>query len=319
MTPQKQSHIHVLSTGKYIPSHRLTNADLEKLVETSDEWITSRTGIKNRFIAKDDTVAEMATKAAKAAIDKAGVALEEIDLLVVASISGKQMTPSTANFVAGYLGLTHPHLMSFDVNAACTGFIYALETAYALLETKKFKHALIIGAEKLSDFVDYTDRNTCVLFGDGAGAILVTYDETKLNDKSYFYNASKPDLEDTLTVKNVIAMDGRKVYQFAVDAMEKSIERILSESGYQIDDITQVIPHQANERIISAVAKNMKLPAEKVFVNIASYGNTSAASIPICLDEYLEAHPKTDQNIVMVGFGGGFTWGSALLSIKGLK
>lgn len=319
MTQKKQSHIHVLSTGKYIPSHRLTNADLEKLVETSDEWITSRTGIKNRFIAKDDTVAEMATKAAQAAIDKADIQLEDIDLVVVASISGKQMTPSTANFVAGYLGLTHPHLMSFDVNAACTGFIYALETAYALLETKRFKHALIIGTDKLSDFVDYKDRNTCILFGDGAGAVLVTYDETKTTDKSYFYSASKPDLDNTLTVKDVISMDGRKVYQFAVDAMEKSIDRILNDAGYSLDDITQVIPHQANERIISAVAKNMKLPPEKVFVNIASYGNTSAASIPICLDEYLEANPKSDENVLMVGFGGGFTWGSALLSIKGIK
>jgi 3-oxoacyl-[acyl-carrier-protein] synthase III len=314
---KQTSHIHVAATGRYVPPHTLTNDDLSKIVETNDEWITSRTGIKSRYIAKDENVIDLATKAAQNAIDKTNIDKKDIDLVVVATVSSIQMTPSTANFVAGHLGLTHPHLMSFDVNAACSGFIYALDVAYALMETGKYKHALVIGAEKLSALTDYTDRNTCVLFGDGAGVVLLTYDASQTSQKSYFYSASRPDLEDTLTVKQYIKMDGRKVYQFAVDAMEKSIERILSDSQTTIDDIQKIIPHQANERIISAVSKNMKLPEDKVFVNIANHGNTSAASIPICLDEYLEKYANGDQRVLMVGFGGGFTWGGALLSIKG--
>lgn len=316
---QEKSHVHVVSTGRYVPKHTLTNADLMEMVETSDEWITSRTGIKNRYIAKDETVIELATKAAENAISKSNVSKDDIDLVIVATISNEQMTPSAANFVIGHLGLTHPHVMSFDVNAACTGFIYAMEVAYGLLESKRFKHALVIGAERLSRFVDYKDRNTCVLFGDGAGAVLLSYDTTKQSPKGYFYSASKADLEDTLTVKKVISMDGRKVYQFAVDAMEKSIERILNDATLGVEDVDCIIPHQANERIISAVSKNMKLPLEKVFVNIANYGNTSAASIPISLDEYLEQNQEPNQNILLVGFGGGFTWGSALIHVKGQK
>ena len=314
---KKQSHVHLISSGRYVPKHTLTNNDLMHIVDTSDEWITSRTGIKNRFIAKDEQVVDMAAKAAQKAIEKAKISKNDIDLVIVASITGDMMTPSIANLVCGALDLEHPHVMSFDLNAACTGFNYALETAHALLETKRFKYALVIGAEKLSKIVNYKDRNTCVLFGDGAGAVLLSYDQSCENIKSHFYNASKPDLNDTLTVKEVIQMDGKKVYQFAVDAMQKSLDIILKDAEKQISEIDIIIPHQANDRIISAVAKNMKIDPSKFYVNIANYGNTSAASIPICLDEYLESHPNKDLTVAMVGFGGGFTWGSSLISVKG--
>jgi len=306
----KPMNIKVVSSGKFIPKKVLTNDDLEKIVETSDEWIVSRTGIKERHIAEAQTAADMAYEAALNAIEKSNYNKDQIDLIIVASITGEQMTPSVANRVQKMLGIES--CMSFDVNAACTGFVYALEVASSMIESGGYKAALVIGSEKLSNVVDYTDRNTCVLFGDGAGALLVEKSE---NEQSYFYNQAKADETDALTVKKYIKMDGRKVFLFAVDVIKSSIEAILKKANLKIDDVETIIPHQANLRIIQAVSKGLELPIEKFEINLQNYGNTSAASIPIALDEYLDKK-KNEKYVLLVGFGGGFTYGSAILQLR---
>ena len=215
---------------------------------------------------------------------------ENIDLIIVATITGEQKTPSIANVVQGKLGLSR-EIMSFDINAACTGFVYAMDIASSLLQTKRFKSALIIGSEKLSDILDYTDRNTCILFGDGAGALIIEYDD--LVQESFFHNGARPDLTDVLTVKNKLAMDGKKVYQFAVDIVEKSIINVCKAANLDLSQIDRILPHQANERIILSVGKSLGLPIDKFAMNITNYGNTSAASIPILLAEYMaDGHKK---------------------------
>ena len=302
------SKIKIISSGKYTPPHIVTNEDLEKLVETSDEWITTRTGIKRRRKAIDELTSDMAYYAAMDAINKVSYDKDKIDLIIMATITGDQFTPSTANFVQAKLGLEH-QVMSFDVNAACTGFVYALEIASSMLTSGRFRSALIIGGEKLTNVIDYTDRNTCVLFGDGAGAMIIEPGDVD----AYFYNAAKPDTNDTLTVVDKIRMDGKKVYQFAVDIMEKSIYKILEDASMSMDDIDIIIPHQANERIIQSVSKSSGIPMEKFMLNLSEYGNTSAASIPITIAEYAEKNEMKGKKMLLVGFGGGFTWGSAIL------
>ncbi|MFH1693438.1 MAG: beta-ketoacyl-ACP synthase III [Bacillota bacterium] len=310
---QNQPKIKVISSGKYIPSTIITNEDLEKLVETSNEWIMSRTGIQRRHKAVNELTSDMAYKAAMDAITRVNYDKTKIDLIIMATITGDQMTPSTSNFIQAKLGLEH-QVMSFDINAACTGFVYGLEVAAALLQTKRFRSALIIGGETLTKIVDYTDRNTCVLFGDGAGAMIIEPSDEP-SDKAYFFNAAKGDMNDSLSVKKYIQMDGKKVYQFAVGAMEGAIFKILEESHLHIDDIDMVIPHQANERIIQSVAKSTGIPIEKFMLNLSEYGNTSAASIPITISEYFDQGNFRGKKILLVGFGGGFTWGSAILQL----
>lgn len=308
----KPIHINIVSSGKYVPKSKITNVDLEQIVETSDDWIVSRTGIKNRFKVDNEIVTDLAYQAAKQAIERVHYDVNRIDLIIVATITNELRTPSVANEVQRMLGLTHD-VMSFDVTAACTGYIYGLDVAASLLETGRFRAALVIGAETLTNVVDYTDRNTCILFGDGAGATLI--EPTKLNKPSYYYSAAIGDPHGYLTVDQTIKMNGKRVYLFAVDAMQKAIEKMLEASQMTIDDITAIIPHQANIRIIQAVAKNMNIPIDKFVINIENYGNTSAASIPITLNEYLLNHPEQNQTLIFVGFGGGFTWGSALITL----
>lgn len=305
--------IKIISTGKYVPETLITNDDLEKLVETSDEWITSRTGIKTRHKAVDELTSDMAYKAAMSAINRASYDISRIDLIIMATITGDQMTPSTANFIQAKLGLTH-EVMSFDINAACTGFVYGLEVASALLQSGRFRAALIIGGETLTKIVDYTDRNTCVLFGDGAGAMIIEPGHHPYHN-AYFFNAALGDTHDTLSVVSKIKMDGKKVYQFAVDAMQQAILRVLKDANLDISDINMIIPHQANERIIQAVSKNMNIPLDKFMMNLRDYGNTSAASIPITIADYVDQYPSKNQKILLVGFGGGFTWGSAIIQL----
>ncbi len=309
-----QAQIKVISSGKYIPKETITNQDLEKMVETNHEWIVSRTGIVKRHkAAQEEESSDLAYHAAMDAIQKANYDINQIDLIIVASITGDQMTPSTANFVQTKLGITH-ECMSFDINAACTGFVYGLEIAASMLASGRFRSALVIGSEKLTKVVDYTDRNTCILFGDGAGALIVE-PSNKKEDQAYFYNAAKPDELLSLTVERYIKMDGRKVFLFAVDIMQKGIEKMLNDSNLTIDDIDAIIPHQANIRIIQAVSKAMDIPMEKFVLNIEEYGNTSAASIPISLDEYMLDQKNRNQKVILVGFGGGFTYGSALIHL----
>jgi 3-oxoacyl-[acyl-carrier-protein] synthase III len=308
-----QPMIKVVSSGKYVPETLITNEDLEKLVETSDEWIITRTGIKTRHKAVDELTSEMAVKAALNAIERVNYDVSKIDLIIMATITGDQMTPSTANFVQAKLGINH-EAMSFDINAACTGFVYGLEVAASLLQSGRFRAALVIGGETLTKIVDYTDRNTCILFGDGAGAMIIE-PATLERNKAYFFNAARGDLNNTLTVVSKIKMDGKKVYQFAVDAMEQAIQKVLDDAGLLIEDIDVVIPHQANERIIQSVSKSMGIPMEKFMLNLSEYGNTSAASIPITISEYYDQNDTKNKKILLVGFGGGFTWGSAILQL----
>ncbi len=305
--------IRVISSGKYAPPTLITNEDLEKLVETSDEWITTRTGIKTRHKATDELTSDMAVKAALNAIERVNYDASKIDLIIMATITGDQSTPSTANFIQAKLGLVH-EVMSFDINAACTGFVYGLEVAASMLQTGRFRAALVIGAETLTKVVDYTDRNTCVLFGDGAGAVIIE-PSTLDRHQAYFFNAAKGDLHNTLTVVNKIKMDGKKVYQFAVDAMEQAIRKVLEDAALSPEDIDIIIPHQANERIIQSVSKSMGIPMEKFMLNLSEYGNTSAASIPLTISEYFDQNDTKNKKILLVGFGGGFTWGSAILQL----
>ena len=308
-----QPMIKVVSSGKYVPPTLITNEDLEKLVETSDEWIMTRTGIKTRHKAVEEITSDMAVKAALNAIERVNYDVSKIDLIIMATITGDQMTPSTANFVQAKLGINH-EAMSFDINAACTGFVYGLEVAASLLQSGRFRAALVIGGETLTKIVDYTDRNTCVLFGDGAGAMIIEPASLERN-KAYFFNAARGDLNNTLTVVSKIKMDGKKVYQFAVDAMEQAIQKVLDDAGLSILDIDVIIPHQANERIIQSVSKSMGIPMEKFMLNLSEYGNTSAASIPITISEYYDQNDTKNKKILLVGFGGGFTWGSAILQL----
>lgn len=306
--------LKVIATGRYVPPHEMTNQDFEQLVETSDEWIVSHTGIKTRFIAKDETTSDLATKAAQAAIAKGNISLDEIDLIVVATITGEMTTPSMANLVQAKLGIAKRPIMCFDVNAACTGFIYSLQITSALLQTHNFRKALIIGVESLSKVCDYTDRNTCILFGDGAGAIIVE----KGNEltPSYFFTASEGDMDEVLTVDKFIYMKGQKVYRFAVNVVEDSIRKALDETGLMWTDLKKIIPHQANIRIIASVANSMGIPLDMFYTNLEKYGNTSAASIPLALDEYLENNEtKPGDKLLFVGFGGGLTWGSAIITL----
>ncbi len=306
----KPLKIKVISSGKYIPQKVLTNDELEKIVDTSDEWITSRTGIKERHIAQVETAADMAYYAAVEAIGKNNYDKDKIDLIIVASITGDGMTPSVANRVQKMLGVEE--CMSFDVNAACTGFVYALEVASTMIGVGGYKSALVIGSEKLSNVIDYTDRNTCVLFGDGAGALIIEKSDQK---QSFFYNQAKADETNALTVEKYIKMDGRKVFLFAVDVIKRSIEEILRRANLSLDQVGTIIPHQANLRIIQSVSKSLDIPMDKFEVNLHKYGNTSAASIPIALAEYFDKD-KNDDYVLLVGFGGGFTWGSAILQLK---
>ncbi len=303
--------IKILGTGHYVPNQIVNNHDLEKIVDTSDEWIVSRTGIKERRKVHHETTHEMAYLASKNALKEAKIDASEIDLIVVATITENQKTPAVANFVAGLLGI-EDDVMSFDLNAACTGFVYALEVAASLIQQPKYRKALVIGAETLSNVLDYTDRNTCILFGDGAGAVVI--EKGKETQLGYFYNTSRPDMSNTLDVGKFIKMDGRKVFLFAVEVIEKSIKKVLEDANLTLEDIDHIIPHQANERIILAVSKSMNVSMDKFVMNIASYGNTSAASIPLTLSEYKKKHSKT-MSLLLVGFGGGFTYGAAIVKV----
>lgn len=299
----------IVSTGKYLPEGVITNFDLEKLVDTNDEWIVSRTGINTRRKALE-SVLDMAYNASMDAIKKAEYDKDKIDLIIVATITNEIKSPSIANLLQEKLGLNDKQVMAFDVNAACTGFVYALEVATSLLQSGKFKSALVVGSEKMTNIVDFTDRNTCILFGDGAGSIIVEPGDTD----SVFYNDSKGDNTKILEVDKYVKMNGPRVYQFAVDIIPKTINKILRDNNLTLDDIDVIIPHQANKRIVESIIKEMNLSDDKVILNIDRYGNTSAASIPITIAEYKEEN-KDLKTILIVGFGGGFTWGAAILKI----
>jgi 3-oxoacyl-[acyl-carrier-protein] synthase-3 len=314
----KMNNIKLVSTGRYVPKKCLTNQQLEKMIDTTDEWIYTRTGIKSRRIVDDlncEDTSHLATQAALNAMSKVNYDKDKIDLIIVATFTPDYSSPSVANLVQAKLGLSHKLIPCFDINAACTGLIYALDVASQMLASGKYNHALVIGAEVVSKCIDYTDRNTCVLFGDGAGALIL--ENTSENKPAMFFCASQGDLDKTLYIDKYLHMDGKKVYVFATNAVERAISKVLNDTNLTIDNFDKIIPHQANVRIIQSVAKSLKIDMSKFFVNLEEYGNTSAASIAIALDEYLEVpeNQKTNGRIMLVGFGGGFTFGGAMLTL----
>lgn len=331
-TDDSNCTVTIAGTGSYVPDRVLSNADLEKMVETSDEWITTRTGIKERRLAADgQATSDLATEAAKSAMKDAGVEPEELDLVIVATISPDAFFPATACYVQKNIGATNA--ICFDVSAACSGFLYAMQMARHFINSGSQKTALVIGAEKLSSMVDWEDRNTCVLFGDGAGAAVLKHSDSEQDGRRIISASLGSDgrMTDILHVPgggsaipivpenadqklNTIRMQGREVYKYAVNAMRKAAEEALAEAGLTADDVDMLIPHQANLRIIEAITDRLGIPPEKTFINLDKYGNTSAAAVAIALDEANKTGAiKTGDNVVLVAFGAGLTWASTLM------
>ena len=320
----------IAGTGSYLPERILTNAELAVKVETSDEWIVSRTGIKERRIAaENERTSDMATAAARLALEQAGLAAEDIELIIVATITPDTLTPATACYVQKNLGASRA--VAFDISAACSGFLYALKISKRLISDGAFKNALIIGAEKLSAVLNWEDRTTCVLFGDGAGAavlraagpdegsILATEMGTDGN-LTHLLNIPGGGTACPITHANIddnlfaLTMMGKEVFKHAVNRMKEAAEKVIERAGLNAEDIVCVIPHQANQRIIDAIADRLSVPSNRIFVNLDKYGNTSAAAVAIALDE---AHRtgafKRGDHIVLVVFGAGLTWAAAAI------
>ena len=320
--------IKIVGSGMYVPASTLSNQQLEAIVETTDEWISTRTGIHNRHIVTVENTVDLAYEAANRAIDQANIDPSEIGLIIVATFTPERLTPSTACLVQSRLGLNNQQIIAFDLNAACSGFVYALSVAEQFLKTQTVKKALIIGAEVLSKIMDWNDRGTCVLFGDGGGAVVVEYAEDLTNS---FYLNSSGDEQDTLITTKIplnnpfnqvevepihFHMNGQQVFKFAITAIKETMIKLFEQNDLSLDDICLVIPHQANKRIIDKVVKDLKAPSEKFFLNVSEYGNTSAASIPIALhDAIKQQQVKNGDKVMLIGFGGGLTWGGCIVSI----
>ncbi len=319
----------IIGTGSYLPEKVLTNADLEKIVDTSNEWIVTRTGISERRIAAPDmATSQMGSIAAKRALEKAGLAAEDVDLLIVATITPDMQFPSTSCLVQRQIGAKRA--ICFDLGAACSGFVYGLEVAQRLLLSGPYKTALVIGAEKISSIIDWKDRNTCVLFGDGAGAAVLALREGSHGILSTFLAADGTAAEllhlpaggskIPATVESVnnrlhfLKMQGREVFKSAVLAMGMAADEVLSRANLKREDVSWLIPHQANRRIISAIAKRLDIPEEKVYINVGKYGNMSAASTAVGLDEMaMSGKLRKGDIVLMVVFGSGLTWGSCVI------
>ena len=318
--------VRVTGWGRYVPSQVLSNADIEKLVETNDEWIVSRTGIRERRVAAaDETTGSMGAVAGLRAIRTAGLDPAEIDIIIVATLTPDYWMPSTAALVKEAIGNTKA--AAFDVSAACSGFVYAYATASAYITAGLARHVLVIGAELLTRFIDYTDRGTCILFGDGAGAVVLSASDeptapvgielTTEPEGAYMIwlpaggSTSPPSAETIARGEHHIRMEGRETYRFATRTLATTALAAVAKAGWAPGDVDLFIPHQANIRIIEAVAKGLGLPMDKMFVNLDKYGNTSAASVPIALAEAVnEGRVKVGDKVVLVAFGAGFTSGA---------
>tara|TARA_Y100000748_G_C15475810_1_gene480715 strand:- start:764 stop:1705 length:942 start_codon:yes stop_codon:yes gene_type:complete len=304
----------IVATGSYLPKKVITNYDLEKLVDTSHEWIYERTGIIKRCIAEDnESSVDMAYNASIDVIERSGLDIKCIDMIIVATTTPERVFPSSAVLLQNKLNIDN--CFAFDVNAACTGFIYALDIADKYIKNKSVSNVLVVGSEKMSSIVDWNDRNTCVLFGDGAGAVLVTasYDPGIISS-TIGSNGSYKDLLTVNPDSDFIEMKGNDVFKIAVTTMGKLASETLKNNNLNIEEIDWLIPHQANSRIINAIAKKISLPAEKIIMTIDAHGNTSAASIPLAMDHaFVKGHLKKDNIVLLEAFGAGFTWGSTLL------
>lgn len=320
----------ITGTGSYLPEQILTNEDLEKMVDTSDEWIVSRTGMKERRIAgKDEQTSDMGLQAALRALESANIGVDQIDLILVATLTPDYIFPSTACLLQHLLKATKA--AAVDVQAACTGYIYALSMAKAYVESGLYRNVLIVASEKLSSIVNYKDRNTCILFGDGAAACVVSSQGKGLFIRNVRLGsdgelsqlliqpaggskmpASAETLSDGL---HYLKMEGKEVFKHAVRRMESTTKECLESANIKENEISWFVPHQANMRIIEALAKRFEVPSERVFLTIHKYGNTSASSVGIALDELLRTHPITNgENLVLTAFGAGLTWGSSILT-----
>lgn len=318
----------ITGVGKYLPDYVMTNEELEKHVDTNDEWIRSRTGIAERRILKDPDKATsfMATNAAEDALKDAGIDAEEIDLIIVATVTPDYLFPATAALVQKRIGANKA--FGFDLSAACSGFLFALSTAGSMIESGRIKKALVIGADKMSSIMDFTDRTTCILFGDGAGAVVLEETEedegivdfvqyTEGDENCMLYQPAGGSLNPATekTVKNklhYIRQDGRAVFKKATEGMADVSLEIMKKNNLSADDVAWLVPHQANLRIINATARRMGLSEDKVMVNINKYGNTTAATIPLCLYDWKDKLNKGDK-IILSAFGGGLTWGAIYL------
>lgn len=312
----------------WVPQDKLTNADFEKMVDTNDEWITSRTGIKERRILRTPgwATSDMCVEAVKGLLEKTGTKPGEIDLLLVATVTADMVFPDTANTVCDKIGAKNA--VGFDINAACSGFLFTLATASQFILTEMYKKVVVVGGDMMSAIVDYQDRNTCVLFGDGAGAVLLEgrRDGTGIQDFVLRGDGAgrhvlhmkaggslRPASEETVRNREHYAFqDGKRVFKYAVEGMVGSTQEVLRRNRMTTADVNWVVPHQANMRIINAVSEHLGVPIEKVMRVIEHYGNTTAATLPLCLHEY-ESQLRKGDNLVLTAFGGGFTWGSLLL------
>lgn len=316
----------ITAVGHYLPSYRLTNAELERMVDTTDDWIVSRTGIRERRILKEEgkATAFMASEAALEALRKRGILADEVELIIVATVTPDMVFPATACLVQAQIGASKA--WGFDLSAACSGFLFALSTGASFITSGKHKKVLVIGADKMSSIVDYTDRTTCVLFGDGAGAVLLEADAEGYGvlDSIEYTDGSNssalcmvaggslhPASHETVDARQHYAyQDGKTVFKYAVTGMADVAEEIMKRNELTGDDVRFLVPHQANQRIIDATARRMGVDNDKVMLNIERYGNTTAATIPLCLYDW-EADLKKGDNIILTAFGGGFTWGAA--------
>lgn len=308
------SGIKLRGTGKSVPETILTNDDLSKIVETSDQWITTRTGIRRRHHCRGETQVSLCVEAAKNALTRAGISPDRIGVCIVATMTPEYLTPSTACLVQRELGLPND-IPCFDLNAACTGFVYALHTMQCLLKASDRKFGLVVGGEALSRILNWEDRSTCILFGDGAGAAVVEYREEWPDIGAYLGSHGSDTL---LQAKEHLTMEGTKVFKFAVEAIPWCIDRVLEKHDLSLADVDHFIFHQANARIIDSVVKKTGIPSEKCHKNLEEYGNTSAASIPLLLAELEETGKLTPgDKCLLVGFGGGLTWGAVLVEYAG--
>lgn len=318
----------ITAVAGYVPDDLLTNADLEKMVDTNDEWIRTRTGIRERHILKEPgkATSDMAAEAAKKVLAKRGIAPTEIDLILVATVTADMNFPATANLVGDKIGATNS--WGFDINAACSGFLFALQTGAQFIQSGTHKKVLVIGADMMSSIVDYTDRTTCVLFGDGAGAILLEpSEEHGVEDALLHHDGSgakylrqkaggslHPASAETVAAReHYVYQDGQPVFKAAVKGMADVSYEIMQRNGLTGDDVAWLVPHQANLRIIDATGRRMGIDPKKVMINIEKYGNTTAATIPLCLADW-EDQLKAGDNLVLAAFGGGFTWGAMYLT-----
>jgi 3-oxoacyl-[acyl-carrier-protein] synthase-3 len=330
MVKNGNENVGILGIGSYVPEEILTNSDLEKMVDTTNEWIIKRTGIsERRILPQDEPVSLMAVQAAKKAISDANISADEIDLIIVSTTTPDYLTPTTSCIIQKETGAVNA--ACFDIVAACSGFIYGITVAKQFIDTGYYKKVLLVGSEAMSKCVDWTDRNTCVLFGDGAGAVVLGKAEEGYGILSTYIGADGTG-GDNITIpclympavdverrekyeyKKAIWQDGKEVFKFAVNVMPLATEKVIEDAGIKLEDIKYIIPHQANFRIIDSAAKKLGVALEKIYTMIEKLGNLSSASIPVAMDyAYRSNRLKKGDNLVLVGFGGGLTWGSALV------